>query len=93
MNKDFYPVLYNFAQHYIPLHISRNYAWPELLDGDGLSFLSFDKDIEIHTSGKSTIMPPGYHHNKYYTNYFLKFMNEWSIDNKLRWHARNRNLL
>ena len=92
MNKDFYPVLYNLSQFNVPLLISQNYAWNELLDGSGIAYLSFDQEITSAFNGRSSIMPPGYYHYKYYTNYFLKFINEWSIDNKLRFRAGKKQL-
>lgn len=92
MNKDFYPVLYNLSQFNVPLLISQNYAWNELLDGGGITYLSFDQEMASAFNGRSSIMPPGYYHYKYYTNYFLKFINEWSIDNKLRFRAGKKQL-
>ncbi len=85
MNRDFFPIIYNIAQYGIPMFISPLYPWQDLIDGNNLNFLSFNKEINPDSAIDSFgILPFGYYHYSFYTNYLLRFINEWCIDNKLR---------
>jgi len=85
MNRDFFPIIYNIAQYGVPLFISTLYPWQDFIDGNNLNFLSFNEEINPDTAKDSLgILPQGYHHYSFYTNYLLRYINEWCIDNKLR---------
>lgn len=83
MQEDFYFLFYNLAQHCVPIYLSRDYIWNDLIDIDGIGLLSLDGKFDEKPI-KSSLRLEEFHHYQYYNNYLLKFVNEWCVDNKIR---------
>jgi hypothetical protein len=83
MGEDFFPLLYNLAQYCIPIYISPDYPWYELIDMENIKILSCQENFS-NLSEVKTIYFQEFHHHNYYNSYLLKFITEWSVDNKLR---------
>ncbi len=83
--RQFFPIIYNLCQYNIPLYLAPNYPWHDLIDGNSVGFLSFERDPDLdHPCESRSAIPYGYHHYRYFVNYWIRFLQEWCINNKLR---------
>ena len=83
MQDDFFFLLYNLAQHSVPIYLSRDYIWNDLIDIDSIGLLSLNNQFD-EPIVRSSLMFEEFHHYQYYNNYLLKFVNDWCVDNKIR---------
>lgn len=85
LGRKFFPIFYNLCQYNVPIFLAPNYPWHQLIDGDGFSFLSLESNPDfLHAPDSRNIIPCGYQHHSYYVNYWIRFLQEWCINNKLR---------
>lgn len=85
LGRAFFPIFYNLCQYNVPVFLAPNHPWHQLIDGDGFSFLSFESEPDFrHAPDSRNIIPFGYQHHSYYVNYWIRFLQEWCVNNKLR---------
>lgn len=85
LSRKFFPIFYNLCQYNVPIFLAPNYPWHRLIDGNGYSFLTPGSVPDFyHAPDSRNTIPYGYQHHSYYVNYWIRFLQEWCVNNKLR---------